>query len=91
MLICLPAAIECLNIENHEPYILCVCVFFSSYEGHAVHLWDVREVVQAQHVPEGSLSAALWGETLQVWGLSSFNTLLFPLNIHQFKTCNRQK
>lgn len=47
-------AIQWLDIEYHWPLscTVCVCVsaFFSSYEGHAVHLWDVREVVQAQHV-----------------------------------------
>lgn len=35
---------------------------FSSHQGHAVHLRDLREVLQAQHVPQGPFAPALWGK-----------------------------
>lgn len=35
---------------------------FSSHQGHALHLRDLREVLQAQHVPQGPFTPALWGK-----------------------------
>lgn len=40
----------------------------SSHQGHALHLRDLREVLQAQHVPQGPFTAALGGEAFQMRG-----------------------
>ena len=44
------------------------CLPCSPHQGHALHLRDLWEVLQTQHVSQGALTAALRGEAVQMRG-----------------------
>ena len=47
------------------------CLPRSPHQGHALHLRDLWEVLQTQHVSQGALPAALRGEAVQMRGEST--------------------
>lgn len=47
------------------------CLPCSPHQGHALHLRDLWEVLQTQHVSQGALPAALRGEAVQMRGEST--------------------
>lgn len=59
---------HCTKVFAVVNIFLSLSLSVSSHKGYAVHLWDMWEVVQTQHVFESSLTAAFWRKALSLWG-----------------------